>query len=79
MQDLSHVCDLCHSLWQCQTLNSFSPNEVRGQTRILTNTVSISQPAEPGWDLQLSNLFTYFIHFSANISSLKKTPLKPYL
>ena len=33
MCDLSHICDLHHSLWQCQILNSLS--EARDQTHIL--------------------------------------------
>ena len=38
MQDLSHICDLHHSLHQCRILNPLS--EVRDQTCILTDTTS---------------------------------------
>ena len=37
-QDLSHVCDLHHSSWQCQILNPLS--KARGRTHILM---------DPGW------------------------------
>ena len=36
MQDLSHGCDLCHSLWQLQILNPLS--EARDPTCILMGT-----------------------------------------
>ena len=36
--DLSLICHLCHSLWQRQILNPLS--EARGQTFILTDTMS---------------------------------------
>ena len=36
--DLSHICDLCCSLQQCHILNPQS--EARGQTHILTDTMS---------------------------------------
>ena len=32
-QDLSHICDLHHSSWQCQILNPLS--QARDRTRIL--------------------------------------------
>ena len=35
---LSRICDLCHSLQQCQILNLLS--EARDQTRILMETLS---------------------------------------
>ena len=35
-QDLSHVCDLHYSSWQCQILNPLS--KARDQTRILMDT-----------------------------------------
>ena len=35
--DWSHICKLCHGLWQQQTLNSL--NEARDRTCILTKTV----------------------------------------
>ena len=35
MQDLSHICDLHHSSWQCQILNPLS--KARDQTCILMN------------------------------------------
>ena len=37
-QDLSHICDLCLSLWQCQILNTLS--QAMDQTHILMETVS---------------------------------------
>ena len=36
--DLSHICDLCHSSQQCQTLNPLS--EARDQTSILKDKMS---------------------------------------
>ena len=33
MSDLNHICNRCHSLWQCRNLNSLS--RARGQTCIL--------------------------------------------
>ena len=36
--DPSHICDLCHILWQHQFLNPLS--KARDQTHILTDTVS---------------------------------------
>jgi len=38
MQDLSHICNLHLSLWQCQTLNP--PSEARDQTHILMDIMS---------------------------------------
>ena len=40
MLDLCHICNLRHSLWQCQMLNPLS--EVRGQTSILMDSTSDS-------------------------------------
>ena len=37
--DLSHICDLCHRLWQCRILNPLS--EARDRTCILTDTSQI--------------------------------------
>ena len=39
MQDLSRVCDLHHSLWQCQILNPLS--KTRDQTCILMETSQV--------------------------------------
>ena len=39
MQDLSYICDLCHSSWQCQILNPL--NEARDQTLILMDTSQV--------------------------------------
>ena len=39
MPDLTHICDLCHSLWQCQVLNPLT--EARDQTHILMDTSQI--------------------------------------
>ena len=38
-QDPSHICDLCHSLWQCWILNSL--REARNQTCIPMDTSQI--------------------------------------
>jgi len=35
--DLSHICDLCHSLWQCWILNPL--NKARYYTHILRDTM----------------------------------------
>ena len=37
--DLSHICDLCHSLWQYGTLNPMS--EARDQTHIFTELCQV--------------------------------------
>ena len=42
MQNLSHVCDLHHSSWQCQILNPLSKN--RDQTLIFMDTNQIHNP-----------------------------------
>ena len=42
MRDLSHICDLCCSLWQHRIFNSLS--EARDQTHILTDTVFFINP-----------------------------------
>ena len=47
--DLNHICDLRHSLWQGQILNSLS--KARDRTRILTDIMSGSLPTEPQWEL----------------------------
>ena len=47
--DPGHICDLCHSLQQCQILKPLS--EVRDQTCILVDTISDAYPAEPQKEL----------------------------
>ena len=42
MQDLSHICDLHHSLWQHQSLNPL--REARDRTHILMNTSWVPNP-----------------------------------
>ena len=39
LQDLSHICDLHHSSWQCQIINPLS--EARDQTYILMDNSHI--------------------------------------
>ena len=41
----SHICDLCHSLWQRQVINPLS--ESRAQTHILPGRTLGIQPTEP--------------------------------
>ena len=41
-RDLSHICGLHHSLWQCQILNPLS--EARYQTCILVDTSQVLNP-----------------------------------
>ena len=41
-QDLSHICDLHHSLWQCWILNPLS--EARDQTCVLMDTSRVRYP-----------------------------------
>ena len=48
-QDLSHVCDLHHSSWQCRILNSLS--KARDGTRNLMVPSWILQPTEPRREL----------------------------
>ena len=43
--DPSCICDLCCSLWQCRILKPGS--EARGQTCILSDTMSGFQPTDP--------------------------------
>ena len=63
MQDLSCVCNLHHSLWQCQLLNPLS--EARGRTCVLKDTSQIHfcqatmGTPEPQWELQFS-FFSFF-------------------
>ena len=45
IQDLSHVCSLHHSSWQCWILNPLS--EARDQTHILMDTSCVLNPTEP--------------------------------
>ena len=61
-QDLSHVCDLHHSLWQCQILNPLS--EARDQ---ICNLMGISHVFNPlshnGNSLWLIFFFFFFFAF----------------
>ena len=54
MHDPSHICDLCHSLQQCQILNPLS--EARDQTLTLPNTMLGSQPTEPQGEIPIEHL-----------------------
>ena len=47
--DLSYICDICRSLWQCWILIN-PPREATDQTHILTETVL--GPTEPQRELQ---------------------------
>ena len=49
MQDPSHICDLCCSLWQCPILNPLS--KARDLTHIPIDTMLGSGPAEPQREL----------------------------
>ena len=40
--DPSHICNLCHNLWQCRCLNP--PSEARDRTLILTDISWILNP-----------------------------------
>ena len=42
MPEPSHICDLCHSLQQCQILNPLT--EARDQTHSVMNTSQILDP-----------------------------------
>ena len=58
--DLSLVCDLYHSSWQCQILNPLS--EARGRTCILMDTSQVVT-SEPWWELLFSLLLNaLFLH-----------------
>ena len=48
--DLSHICNLHHSLWQYQILNPLS--KARNRTYILIEETLGSQPTEPKGELQ---------------------------
>ena len=45
MQDLSYICDLHHSSWQCWTLNALS--KVKDQTHILMDSSRVHFTTEP--------------------------------
>ena len=51
MPELSHICDLHHSSWQCQILNPLS--EARDWTCILMDAMLGSQTAKPQWEILL--------------------------
>ena len=51
--DASHICDLCHRLWQCWNLRPLS--KARDWTSIPTDTTLCSQPAEPQGELPSSD------------------------
>ena len=58
MLDLSHICDLCHSLWQHQILNPLrGPGIEPTSSWILVRFVS----AEPQWELPDIHLFKTLI------------------
>ena len=59
MQDLSHICNLCHNLWQHLSLNPL--RKARYWSSILTDTMLGSQPAEQQWEFQ-ENLLTFEFH-----------------
>ena len=50
MWNPSHVCDLCHSSWQCQILNLLS--KARDQTHILMDNSGVLN-TEVQWELFL--------------------------
>ena len=52
--DLSRICDLHHSTWQCQILDLLS--ETRDQTCILMDTSWVLS-AEPQWGLPFSEFY----------------------
>ena len=58
MQDLSCICDLHHSSWQCQILNSLS--EARDQTHILVDVRFIT--TEPQWDSSPCLFLSIFLY-----------------
>ena len=55
--DLSHICDLCCSLWQCQILNLLS--EARDQTNTFRDTMSLALTSwhRSWWKALLPNVF----------------------
>ena len=67
MPDPSHICDLHHSLQQCQILNSLS--DARDWTLILTDTMLGSWTADPQWELH---------HISQHLQSLLLPLCDPY-
>ena len=60
MPDLSHICDLCHGIQQCQIFNPLS--EARGRTCILMDSMSGSSPAEPQQELPYLRFFPALCH-----------------
>ena len=58
IQDLSHIYDLHHSLWQCQILKALS--KARDQTCILVDTCHILNPLNYNRNFQKRILMLYF-------------------
>ena len=54
----SHICSLCHSLWQQMILNPLS--KTRYQTWILMDTMLCPQPAKPQQELPFILKFTIY-------------------
>ena len=68
MWDLSHIFDLCCSLWQCWILNPLS--EVRDQTRILMDTSQILNPLSHSGNSPLCILVYFFVSLVGSYSWL---------
>ena len=61
MPDLSHICDLHHSSWQCQILNPLRPGTEPVSSRILVRFIS----TEPHWELLKNIILIYVNAFSS--------------
>ena len=83
--DLSHICDLYCSLWQCQIFNTLS--EARDRTHILTESMLGSYPTEAQQELLEIHIFKMqknlkivlkIISFLFLLFSLFGTPIDHY-
>ena len=83
MPDLSHNCNLLHSLRQCRILNPLS--ETRDQTCTFTDTVLGSWSTEPQWERQkvvthyywLCSVYVPYIPVTYLSCSWKSVPFMP--
>ena len=55
--DLSRLCDLHHSSWQCQIFNPLS--DARGRTRVLMDASQVHQPLSHDGNSRYTEVFWY--------------------
>ena len=66
VQNLSHVCDLHHSFWQCWTLNSLS--KARDQTHILMDTSRVLNPLSHKGNSKIADFNKTYLIIDKSIS-----------